>query len=419
MDLGNWGLVNMVRGDSRLSVAVEEAKADEQTVEGLVEVFKRGNRRAYNHLVRCLKIGDAEVERALWDDFCSGDGLVTELICQSYYPFVESLCAYKFKERSEREISELTDAILADFVRNAKKLSPQLSLRNQLYQRVCAKYVAHQNMLGVNSFGHEVSEPEPLNGMQEALQEVVPLAVGASAGNPDPSNVVKEPASVPVAGGKVPSDSLCPQISSDVKDNDSNRVYGQGIGLSKPRHSGGAFEAQSGRSRITPGKSGTGDGQLFSSQPLPVAGDARLAHGAQVSSKEQTCDVCQLRPTDTKPVTRDVVSSNERGEHLDGDSKPGLLPPPPGKDGKKVARVAGYPSQSQEARAVGLYCERLSKALTHLSNWDFVTYKTIVLHYFKRYSYQQLCQENSEDVVTVGTRLYRGLAALGRGIMGN
>ena len=128
----------MERSDAELLEGIK--KGDKASLSEVLEAFVHGDRGAYNLLVNLLKRSEPHAEQALRGSFAEGDGLVAELVCQAYYPFVEALCKYKFKEKNPHEITEITSRILGDFVKGATRLQPDTTMKNQLYQRVCSVY---------------------------------------------------------------------------------------------------------------------------------------------------------------------------------------------------------------------------------------------------------------------------------------
>ncbi|MDO5295609.1 MAG: hypothetical protein Q4F00_03055 [bacterium] len=157
----------MERSDAELLEGIK--KGEKAPLDEVFTAFERGDRGAYNLLVGLLKRSEPHAEQTLRGYFAGGDGLVAELICQAYYPFVEALCKYKFKEKSPQEITEITSRVLGDFVKGAPQLQTGATMKNQLYQRVCSVY---KERLEKESSSEKISSSASNNG-DSAPQEPV------------------------------------------------------------------------------------------------------------------------------------------------------------------------------------------------------------------------------------------------------
>ena len=319
-------------------------EGDQKCVLEVLRAFERGDRGAYNLLVNLLKQSEPHVENALRDSFAEGDGLVAELICQAYYPFVEALCGYKFKGKTPQEITDITNSVLGDFVKGAASLNLAVSMKNTLYQRVCARYKDYLNSESVNSFGHEIPERK-----LEAVNATI-------------ENVKAEAART--------SEEMMPAAQApDVA------AYQAGTGMSalpKPRRSGSRPE-----------------------EAARTAANPKLEKAAAQAVAAAAANLAQAEGSDMPSVLPVLTTAN------------------------KGPRLAGYPSESHEAKHTDAGGAKLVKAMSRLSERDFDTYQTIVLHYFGRRGYQELCQElGGKPIVDVGRTLCQGLLALGREIFG-
>ncbi len=403
------GAMVMKRSDSQLLDSV--ARGDEATLVVLLDAFERGDRRAYNLLVRLLKVSDVHVEKALRVPFSEGNGLVAELVCQAYYPFVEVICGYKFAGRSSQDITEITNDILSDFIRQAAHLDKGISFKNQLYQRVCAKFkaVKAREAKAAKKQGESAKPEVPLAGaVGEVLSPAHPREVKNDSPQPKPELVGKlrdgaqadDKKAVPAAGAaqaqkQQPKTKLADKVGSlpPAKKHRSGSVDKSNLQINalltpgdrtKKQDEAGLIRTKSPKNEPAPSD--------VASKNAPVPSDNRAAASAKAAT--------------ASPSSEDSAS---------------ILPPLPGAEDKKrlAPLVTGHPSDSKEVMAWGPYGEKLTFSLANLAERDFDTYKIVVLHYFKGKGYQELCRDlGGTSLITVGKRLCRGLVELGRDIFG-
>ena len=311
----------MERSDAELPEG--SRKSGQQSIDEVIAAFEHGDRGAYNLLVNMLKRSEPGAERALRGAFSDGDGLVAELVCQAYYPFVEALCKFKFSDKNPAEIKDLTSGILGDFVKEAAHLEPDATLKNLLYQRVCAKYK------------ERVSRDSEIGG---------PEAGGGQAENPAVS------------------------ASSEAQEQKSaNNIEG--------------------------------------SLPLPKRHSAADAE----RSKARTA---ALEATAAKAVAAAAAAASKTAADAEGADS--LLPPLDVEKKNAQPKLKGFPSDSHEAKTTSPQSVKMIKALSRMSERDFATYQIIVMHYFGRKGYQQLCAEQRGcSLVDIGRTLCQGLLDLG------
>ncbi len=397
----------MKRSDSQLLESV--ARGEEATLVVLLDAFERGDRRAYNLLVRLLKVSDAHVEKALRVPFSEGNGLVAELVCQAYYPFVEVLCGYKFAGRSSQEITEITNDILSDFIRQAAQLEQGASFKSQLYQRVCAKVKAVKaREAKVAKKQAELAKPEvPVaDAAGEKIAPVQPREVKNTGSQARPELVGRLRGSAQAENKKVvPAAGAAPAKNQQPKTKPEER--GGSLPPAKKHRSGSVDKSNLQISALlNPGDKA----KMQAEADLTRAKSSKNAAAPNAVASEDV-----PAPSDKRAPAKAAIASSS------AEDSASILPPLPGAEDKKglAPRVTGHPSDSKEVMAWGPYGEKLTLSLANLAERDFDTYKTVVLHYFRGKGYQELCRDlGGASLITVGKRLCRGLVELGRELFG-
>lgn len=376
--------------------------SDDYALAALLDDFQNGDRQAYNMLIKMLKRSEPKVEMAVRAFFAEGDALVAELVCQAYYPFVEALCKYKFREKSPQEITNLTNSVLRELVRSSAKLSPKQSLKNQLYQCICRRYNEYMTSDAVNSFGHQSAEKCGVVP-NEALAEVKKASAR--------QNGVAAPAPEPLSG----SEKVVASRASTPGPAQNSVSPIEGGALPKPRRHGA--------------NSHSGDVHMAPPQPtvLPSAGAVPSANPGSAPLTEAPGRKALDRKAQDKKTQGNKAPSMPAPEKTTPDAKvpdkaeggAGSILPDQDRGGKELPKLKGFPSGSHEVRNSGPYSDRLTKALARMAERDYDTYQIIVKHYFNRYSYQHLCHNlGNRPIVAVGLSLYRGLIELGRQVFG-
>lgn len=305
------------------------ANGDQETLEDVLNKFIHGDRKSYNLLIKALKCSDLLVERALRSKLVEKDLLVEELVCQAYYPFVKSICSYKFNDRSLTEIEQITNDVLGKFVKEADKFPDNSSMRNILYQRICE--------VRKNTADFELNEDCDYTDSNKPSPK-------------DKENAVSDE-----------TKSSSKEQGPIVNGGSSTRGL-----LNKPRrHSSGGHQVV-----------------------IPVVGQAK---------NEKNRVVIPLKSSETQPLPADYGDINNSNSTAPSEDKL---------------------NEDQDDKSSEDLSQKLITLLLALSERDFDTYRIVVLHYFKRHGYQDLCRDMKGcNIVYIGKKLCVALLKLGKSLL--